>query len=95
MNYKNKIIALAFLSVCIFVLMVSSVAALNCWDKDGTTLDECVEYDVNGNGESDDCWWDSWGSYCMEKGCWDLQTQTSCNAENDTGCLWRTESDMG
>lgn len=90
MNSNNKLIVVTILSLVIFVLMMASVFAVTCWDKDGTTRAECEAY-----GTGNDCWWDDWGQYCMEKGCWDYWNQSSCDGANATGCFWKTESDMG
>ena len=83
MNFNNKLIVVSILSLVVLVLMSVSVFAVSCWDKDGTTSSECEAY---GTGE--ECWWDDWGQYCMEKGCWDYWDQSSCDAENATGCFW-------
>jgi hypothetical protein len=86
-----KILVLISLVTFIGVLSVDIVSATNCWEYDFTDQTTC-----EAAGTGDDCQWDSWGSWCMEKGCWDFWTQDACNAEeNISGCFWQTESDMG
>jgi len=59
-----------FVFMLVFLALNASVLAASCWDYDGTDQITCEAADIDNDGNSDDCSWDSWGQYCMEKGCW-------------------------
>jgi len=79
----------------LFIIIINTVSAENCWEYDATDKDTCEAADTDNDGSADDCSWDSWGYYCMEKGCWDHWTQDSCSTANASGCFWQTEANMG
>jgi hypothetical protein len=73
--------------------MVGMVSAVNCWD----TTHSISESDCEADAE---CEWfeDPWGSWCSEKGCWNLFTQTDCNnalSLINKSCNWQSGSTSG
>ncbi|NQV09181.1 PGF-pre-PGF domain-containing protein [Candidatus Woesearchaeota archaeon] len=91
---NNKFMFTVLFSIFMFALSVSSADAVNCWDSDFTDQATCEAVDTNSDGNADDCTWDTWGSYCMEKGCWNYFGETDCTNANETGCFWKTGDSM-
>ena len=57
----------------------------SCWDYSDTTQANC-EAQLGGNGKACDWKVYSWGTECMEGGCWSLENKTVCTA--DANCTW-------
>ncbi|MBS3168205.1 hypothetical protein J4216_03715 [Candidatus Woesearchaeota archaeon] len=75
---------LGILSILIFVLILNFVYAENCYLNDGN----------QSSCESDStCFWDSFGNWCQDRGCWNLYDQSDCSNSTEIlnlSCNWRT-----
>jgi len=91
---RSKLI-ISLLMIFSVLVSVSFVSAINCWDYDGTNQTACEAADTNEDSDANDCSWDTWGQYCMQKGCWDYSTNATCSDKGDEGCFWKTDSMMG